>query len=41
MGRKSSSISEKNIRHSPDDLQNYILDLFNGSSRILQSSRKK
>ena len=41
MGRKSSSISEKNIRHSPDDLQNYILDLFNGSPRILQSSRKK
>ena len=41
MGRKSSSISEKYIRHSPDDLQNYILDLFNGSPRILHSSRKK
>ncbi|KAM3751249.1 hypothetical protein ACB098_04G094300 [Castanea mollissima] len=41
MGRKSSSINEKYVRHSPDDLQNYILDLFNGSPRILQSSRKK
>ena len=41
MGRKSSSISDKYIKYTPDDLENYILDLFNGSPRILQSSRRK
>ncbi|GMY15509.1 exocyst complex component EXO70E2-like [Fagus crenata] len=41
MGRKSSSISDKYIKYTPDDLENYILDLFTGSPRILQSSRRK
>lgn len=40
-GRNSNHIGEKYIKYSPDDLQNYILDLFDGSPRSLQNSRWK
>lgn len=41
IGRNSANLSEKYIKYSADDLQNYILDLFGGSSRSLHISRKK
>lgn len=40
-GRNSSSIGDKYIKYTADDLQNYILDFFDGSPRSLQNSRWK
>ncbi|KAL4568555.1 hypothetical protein LXL04_024169 [Taraxacum kok-saghyz] len=41
VGRYANSISEKYIRYSADDLENYLLDLFEGSPRSLHSFHKK
>ncbi|XP_057964231.1 exocyst complex component EXO70E2 [Malania oleifera] len=41
VGRHNSHITEKHIKYSADDLQNYILDLFEGSQRSLQSPHRR
>lgn len=40
-GRNALNISEKYIKYTADDLQNYILHLFEGVPRSLQTSRRK
>ncbi|KAA8542551.1 hypothetical protein F0562_023703 [Nyssa sinensis] len=40
LGRYSTSISDKYIKYTADDLENYILDLFEGSPRSLHNPRK-
>ncbi|KAH0969141.1 hypothetical protein GBA52_028990 [Prunus armeniaca] len=41
VGRHSNDISDKLIKYSADDLQNYLLDLFEGSSKSLQNSSRR
>ncbi|KAI3713131.1 hypothetical protein L1987_71703 [Smallanthus sonchifolius] len=41
VGRHANNISEKYIRYSADDLENYLLDLFEGSPRSLHSFHRK
>ncbi|CAL5324965.1 hypothetical protein CsSME_00004131 [Camellia sinensis var. sinensis] len=41
VGRHTSHLSEKNIKYSADDLENYLLDLFEGSPRSLHSFHRK
>nr|XP_043606092.1 exocyst complex component EXO70E2 [Erigeron canadensis] len=41
VGRHANNISEKYIRYSADDLENYLLDLFEGSPRPLHSFHRK
>uniref|UniRef100_A0A5B6ZKE0 Exocyst subunit Exo70 family protein n=1 Tax=Davidia involucrata TaxID=16924 RepID=A0A5B6ZKE0_DAVIN len=38
LGRCSTSISDKYIKYTADDLENYILDLFEGSPRSLHNT---
>lgn len=40
-GRNSSNIAEKWIKYTADDLQSYILDLFQGSPKSLHHSQHK
>ncbi|KAJ8557204.1 hypothetical protein K7X08_002829 [Anisodus acutangulus] len=40
VGRHSNHISEKHIKYSADDLENFLLDLFEGSPRSLHGSHK-
>ncbi|KAJ1402803.1 Exocyst complex component Exo70 [Sesbania bispinosa] len=40
-GRNSSNIAEKWIKYTVDDLQSYILDLFQGSSKSLPHAQQK
>lgn len=37
VGRNSSHISDKIIRYTADDLENYLLDFFEGSQKLLQN----
>ncbi|KAM2956388.1 hypothetical protein FF2_023512 [Malus domestica] len=41
VGRHSNDISDKLIKYSADDLQNYLLDLFEGSPKSLQNSSRR
>ncbi|XP_023765303.1 exocyst complex component EXO70E2 [Lactuca sativa] len=41
VGRYGNSISEKYIKYSADDLESYLLDLFEGSPRSLHSFHRK
>ncbi|KAL8266281.1 hypothetical protein R6Q59_003625 [Mikania micrantha] len=41
VGRHANNISEKYIKYSADDLENYLLDLFVGSPRSLHSFHRK
>ncbi|KAK3013061.1 hypothetical protein RJ639_009661 [Escallonia herrerae] len=41
VGRFAFHIGDKHIKYSPDDLQDYILDLFEGCPRSLRSVRRK
>ncbi|KAG6620617.1 hypothetical protein I3842_Q058900 [Carya illinoinensis] len=40
-GRNSADIGEKYIKYTTDDLEKYILDLFEGSPKSLQRSRSR
>ncbi|KAL3526591.1 hypothetical protein ACH5RR_011247 [Cinchona calisaya] len=40
-GRHISYISEKHIKYNADDLENYLLDFFEGSPRSLHGSHRK
>lgn len=37
VGRNNSHVSDKHIRYSADDLENYLLDFFEGSQKLLQN----
>ncbi|XP_071722841.1 exocyst complex component EXO70E2-like [Rutidosis leptorrhynchoides] len=39
-GRHNNNISDKHIKYSADDLENYLMDLFNGSPKSLHCPRK-
>ncbi|KAD4888005.1 hypothetical protein E3N88_20078 [Mikania micrantha] len=41
VGRHSNSISERYIKYTADDLENYILDLFEGAPKSLHSFHRK
>ncbi|KAK1432914.1 hypothetical protein QVD17_09817 [Tagetes erecta] len=41
VGRHANSISEKYIKYTADDLENYILDLFEGAPKSLHSFHRK
>ncbi|XP_042022140.1 exocyst complex component EXO70E2-like [Salvia splendens] len=41
VGRHSNHISEKHIKYSADDLEDYLLDLFEGSQKSLHGSHRK
>lgn len=41
VGRHANNISEKYIKYTADDLENYLLDLFEGSPRSLHSFHRK
>ncbi|GLT75532.1 hypothetical protein SLA2020_472500 [Shorea laevis] len=41
VGRHSNHISEKHIKYSPDDLQNYLLDFFEGSQKSLPNPSRR
>ncbi|KNA18529.1 hypothetical protein SOVF_069960 [Spinacia oleracea] len=41
VGRHSNEISEKYIKYTADDLENYIIDLFSGSQRSLNNIYRK
>ncbi|XP_060189859.1 exocyst complex component EXO70E2-like [Lycium barbarum] len=41
VGRHSNHISDKHIKYSADDLENFLLDLFEGSPRSLHGSHGK
>lgn len=41
VGRHSNEISDKYIKYTADDLENYILDLFSGSQRSLSNMYRK
>ncbi|TKY73300.1 Exocyst complex component EXO70A1 [Spatholobus suberectus] len=41
IGRNSSNIAEKYIKYTEDDLQSYILDLFQGSPKSLHYQHRK
>ncbi|KAJ9564300.1 hypothetical protein OSB04_000266 [Centaurea solstitialis] len=41
VGRHANNINEKYIKYSADDLENYLLDLFEGSPRSLHSFHRR
>ncbi|KAG4925882.1 hypothetical protein JHK87_051422 [Glycine soja] len=41
VGRFSSYTSDKIIKYSPDDLENYLLDFFEGSQKLLQNPHRR
>jgi exocyst complex protein 7 len=41
VGRHTNQISDKHIKYSADDLQNYLLDLFEGSQRSLHNPHRR
>ncbi|KAJ1376137.1 Exocyst complex component Exo70 [Sesbania bispinosa] len=41
VGRHSNYISEKYIKYTPDDLQNYLLDFFEGTAKSLQNPHRR
>ncbi|XP_004304229.1 PREDICTED: exocyst complex component EXO70B1 [Fragaria vesca subsp. vesca] len=41
VGRHSNDISDKLIKYSADDMENYLMDLFEGSPKLLQSSSRR
>ena len=41
VGRHAVHISDKHIKYSADDLENYLLDLFEGSPKILHSPSRR
>jgi exocyst complex protein 7 len=41
VGRHSNDISDKLIRYSADDMENYLMDLFEGSPKLLQNSSRR
>lgn len=41
VGRHSNHISEKHIKYSPDDLENYLLDFFEGSLKSLPNPHRR
>lgn len=41
IGRNTANDSEKHSKYLVEDLENYLLDLFEGSSRALQQTRRK
>lgn len=41
VGRHTNHISEKHIKYSADDLEDYLLDLFEGSQKSLHGGHKK
>ncbi|KAF5766110.1 putative exocyst complex component Exo70, cullin repeat-like-containing domain superfamily [Helianthus annuus] len=41
VGRHNNNISEKYIKYSADDLENYIMDLFEGAPKSLHSFHRK
>ncbi|EEF34752.1 exocyst complex component EXO70E2 [Ricinus communis] len=41
VGRNSNHISDKHIKYSADDLQNFLLDLFQGSQRSLHNPHRR
>ncbi|KAK6129138.1 hypothetical protein DH2020_037116 [Rehmannia glutinosa] len=41
VGRHTNHISEKHIKYTADDLEDYILDLFEGSQKSLHGGHKK
>ncbi|KAJ6734826.1 EXOCYST SUBUNIT EXO70 FAMILY PROTEIN [Salix purpurea] len=41
VGRHTNHISDKHIKYSADDLQNYLLDLFEGSQRSLHNPHRR
>ncbi|CAN1137639.1 Exocyst complex component EXO70E2 [Linum perenne] len=41
IGRHTNSIGDRHIKYSADDLQNYLLDLFEGSQKSLQNSHRR
>jgi exocyst complex protein 7 len=34
-------MSDKNIRYTADDLENYLLDFFEGSQKLLQNPHRR
>ncbi|KAJ1381935.1 Exocyst complex component Exo70 [Sesbania bispinosa] len=41
VGRHSNYISEKYIKYTPDDLENYLLDFFEGTAKSLQNPHRR
>lgn len=41
VGRPNTNLSDKHIKYSPDDLQNFLLDLFVGSPKSLPNSHRR
>jgi exocyst complex protein 7 len=41
VGRHASHISDKHIKYSADDLENFLLDLFEGSPKSLQNCHRR
>ncbi|XP_047314766.1 exocyst complex component EXO70E2-like [Impatiens glandulifera] len=41
IGKHKNTLSDKRIKYSADDLENYIFDLFDGAPRSLHNSHKK
>ncbi|GLU01823.1 hypothetical protein SLE2022_191060 [Rubroshorea leprosula] len=41
VGRHNNHISEKHIKYNPDDLQNYLLDFFEGFQKSLPNSHRR
>ncbi|CBI21206.3 unnamed protein product, partial [Vitis vinifera] len=41
VGRHNPHISDKHIKYSPDDLQNFLLDLFEGSPKSLPNTHRR
>ncbi|OAY60221.1 exocyst complex component EXO70E2 [Manihot esculenta] len=41
VGRQNNHISDKHIKYSADDLQNYLLDLFQGSQKSLHNPHRR
>ncbi|XP_028796630.1 exocyst complex component EXO70E2 [Neltuma alba] len=41
VGRHSYHISDKHIKHNADDLENYLLDFFEGSPKSLQNPHRR
>ncbi|XP_045793865.1 exocyst complex component EXO70E2 [Trifolium pratense] len=41
VGRNNSHMSDKNIRYTADDLENYLLDFFEGAQKLLQNPHRR
>ncbi|KAK7340635.1 hypothetical protein VNO77_21344 [Canavalia gladiata] len=41
VGRNNSHLSDKHIKYSADDLENYLLDFFEGSQKLLQNPHRR